>query len=252
MVTIKNPEQIAKMKIAGAILGEGLAQLKAMTKVGVNLLDLEAFFANYLKEQGVESNFLGYYDYPATTCISVNDQLVHGIPRNYVIQDGDLVSIDAGCIYQGMHADAAFTTLCGSPKSEKDVILLEATEESLELAIKAIHPGTRIGDIGATIQTYIEGFGFHLPRDYTGHGIGTAMHEDPYVPNVGTAGTGMKLVPGMVIAIEPMVQIGTAKTYTGKDGWTVYSADHSRSAHFEHTILITDTGAEVLTRKPVS
>lgn len=217
MITVKNQEAINKMRQAGAILSQGLKMLDQATQVGVNCLDLEHKFATFLKAHGVQSNFLGYQGFPATICISINDQLVHGIPRNRVIQDGDIVSIDAGCILDGYHADAAFTKICGFPKDKKDVILVEATEQALNEAIKIIKPGVRLGDIGAAIQTYIEKFGFYLPRDYTGHGIGLAMHEEPYIPNYGTKGTGIRLQSGMTIAIEPMVQIGTVETKVGAD-----------------------------------
>jgi len=248
MITIKTQEQIEKMKIAGKILAKGLKMLNEMAEVGVNVLDLEHAFADFLVKENATSNFLGYHGFPKTICVSINDELVHGIPTDRIIKDGDIVSIDAGCIYEGMHADAAFSKICGTPKSKKDGILIKATEKSLELAIEQVKPGARIGDISSAVQTYIEGFGFHVPRDYTGHGIGFEMHEDPFVPNYGTKGTGMRLKPGMVIAIEPMVQLGTYLTKVAPDGWTVYSADHSNSAHFEHTVLVTETGNEVLTR----
>lgn len=248
MISIKSPSEIGKMRRAGKVLARGLAMLNQEAQVGVNCLTLEEKFANFLKKEHATSNFLGYHGFPATICISINDQLVHGIPQDRVIEDGDIVSVDAGCIVEGYHADAAFTKICGFPKHPKDVILVKATENSLNKAIKIIKPGTRLGDIGATIQSYIEGLGLHLPREYTGHGIGLAMHEDPFIPNYGTWGTGLRLQAGMTIAIEPMVQIGTDQTKVGPDHWTVYSADHSMSAHFEATILVTPTGCEVLTK----
>ncbi|ATZ16580.1 methionyl aminopeptidase [Entomoplasma freundtii] len=248
MVTIKNPVEIIKMRKAGQILAEAIEMLKKETQVGVNCLDLDKKFADFITEKGATSNFLNYHGYPNTICISINDQLVHGIPQNRVIQNGDIVSIDCGCIYDGYHADAAFTKICGFAKEPKHDILVKATEEALAKAIAIVRPGTRIGDIGAEIQTYIEQLGFALPREYTGHGIGQEMHEDPYIPNYGVAGTGMRLQPGMVIAIEPMVQIGTHKTKVGADHWTVSSADKSMAAHFEHTLVVTNDGAEVLTK----
>jgi methionyl aminopeptidase len=218
MVTIKTKEQIAKMRIAGDILARGLAMLKEKAQVGVNLLTLDQAFSDFLKQENATSNFLGYNGFPKTICVSINDQLVHGIPTNRVIKDGDVVSIDAGCIYEGMHADSAFTKICGVEKNKKDGILIKATEKSLELAIEQVKPGARIGDLSSIIQQHLESFGFQVPRDYTGHGIGTAMHEDPYIPNYGVKGTGMRLKAGMVIAIEPMSQIGTAMTKLGSDG----------------------------------
>jgi methionyl aminopeptidase len=156
MVTIKNAEAIKKMRIAGQILAQAMVMLKEKTKVGVNILDLDQAFAKFIQEKGAQSNFLGYNGFPKTICVSINDQLVHGIPRNYEIQDGDIVSIDCGCVYEGYHADAAFTKICGVQKHEKDDILVKVTEKSLELAIALIRPGVRIGDIGATIQKYVE------------------------------------------------------------------------------------------------
>lgn len=217
MVTIKNEQEIEKMRIAGHILADAIKMLKEKTQVGVNVLDLDYAFSEFIKSKGASSNFLGYHGFPKTICVSINDQLVHGIPRDYIIQDGDIVSIDCGCIYDGYHADAAFTKICGTPKHEKDDILIKATENSLELVIALLKPGVRIGDIGATIQTYIEEQGFSVPRDYTGHGIGVEMHEDPFVPNYGTPGTGMRLQKGMVIAVEPMVQAGTHLTDLASD-----------------------------------
>ncbi|WP_026389224.1 type I methionyl aminopeptidase [[Acholeplasma] multilocale] len=248
MVTIKSPEQIEKMRVAGRVLSEAVQMLKDMCQVGVNCLDLDKAFEEFITSKGCTSNFKGYGGFPKTICISINDQLVHGIPANRVIEDGDIVSIDTGCVFEGWHADSAFTKICGVQKDEKHGILLEVTEKSLELAIEQIKPGVRLGTIGATIQQFVESFGFSVPRDYTGHGIGTAMHEDPFIPNYGTPDTGMRLQAGMTIAIEPMVQMGTHKTKTAADKWTVYSADHSMAAHFEHTILVTDSGSEVLTR----
>ncbi len=248
MIKIKTEAQIEKMRVAGKVLAEGLKMLDNKAQVGVNLLDLDQAFADFLKTKNCLPNFLGYQGFPKNICISINDQLVHGIPQDRVIAAGDLVSIDAGCMYEGYNADAAFSKICGEPKSKKDVILIEVTEKSLEMAINVVKPGARIGDIGATIQNYVESFGFSVPRDYTGHGIGLDMHEDPFIPNYGTFNSGLRLREGMVICIEPMVQQGSYLTKTGPDGWTVYSVDHQNSAHFEHTILVTKTGCEVLTR----
>ncbi|ATZ18539.1 methionine aminopeptidase [Williamsoniiplasma somnilux] len=248
MVTVKNYEQISKMKIAGKVLGEAIAMLKEKTQIGVNCLDLDKAFEEFITKKGCTSNFKGYGGFPKTICISINDQLVHGIPQNRVLEDGDIVSIDTGCVFEGYHADAAFTKIVGNPKNDQAVQLLNVTEESLNLAIKMLKSGVRIGDIGHTIQSYVESFGFSVPREYTGHGIGTAMHEDPFIPNYGAAGTGMRLTEGMIICIEPMVQVGHFSTKVASDKWTVYSKDGSMAAHFEHTILITQDSCEVLTK----
>jgi methionyl aminopeptidase len=246
-VTVKTEPQIAKMRVAGKVLARGLKMLRAMIKPGVNVLELDAAFAQFIAENGCESNFKGYYGFPATICVSVNEQLIHGIPADRVINEGDLVSIDAGCKFEGWHADSAITVICGNTIDKNYDILVKATEQSLKLAIEQIKAGVRIGTLSSTVQNYIEDLGFHLPTDYSGHGIGQEMHEDPNVPNVGIPNTGLRLVAGMVICIEPMVQIGTRKTVTAKDGWTVSSADGSMTAHFEHTILVTEDGYEVLT-----
>lgn len=217
MVTIKNIHQIAKMRQAGQVLGQALVMLKEMTQVGVNCLDLDEAFHQFILEHGCQSNFLGYGGFPKTICISINEQLVHGIPIDRVLEDGDIVSIDAGCIFEGYHADAAFTKIVGTPKNELDNKLVTVTKEALDLAIAILKPEIRVGDIGATIQQYVENQGFQVPRDYTGHGIGTSMHEDPFIPNYGQMGTGLRLKAGMVICIEPMVQTGTFQTITAAD-----------------------------------
>ncbi|ALD66826.1 type I methionyl aminopeptidase [Spiroplasma cantharicola] len=246
-ITIKNAEQIEKMRYAGQVLGEALQELKKMIKPGVNCLDLDKFFIDFITQKGCTSNFKGYGGFPAHICISINEQLIHGIPRNRILEDGDIVSIDAGCVFEKYHADAAFTVICGNSKDKKYDKLIELSEKSLYLAIEQVRAGVRIGTISSTVQKFIEENGYHLPTDYSGHGIGLEMHEDPFVPNVGVENTGMRLVPGMAICIEPMVQIGTNKTIVADDDWTVSSKDGSMTAHFEHTILITEGDPEVLT-----
>lgn len=246
-VTIKNSTQVEKMRVAGKVLGEALYNLKKMIKPGVNCLELDKFFIDFITEKGCKSNFKDYYGYPAHICISINEQLIHGIPTDRVLLDGDIVSVDAGCIYEGYHADSAFTTICGTKSTNLYDKLIDVTEKSLFLAIEQVRAGVRIGTISATVQNFIEGYGFQLPTDYSGHGIGLEMHEDPYVPNVGVQNTGMRLIPGMAICIEPMVQIGTNKTVVGDDKWTVSSSDGSMTAHFEHTILVTEGDPEILT-----
>ncbi|ASP28691.1 methionine aminopeptidase [Spiroplasma corruscae] len=246
-ITIKNSEQIEKMKYAGQVLAEALLRLKKMIKPGVNCLDLDKDFIEFITEKGCQSNFKGYYEYPAHICVSINEQLIHGIPKNRVLKDGDIVSIDAGCIYKGYNSDSAFTIICGTSSNELHKKLVELTERSLYLAIEQVRAGVRIGTISSTVQNFIEENGFHLPTSYSGHGIGLEMHEDPFIPNVGIKNTGMRLVPGMTICIEPMVQVGTDKTVVDGDKWTVLSKDGSMSAHFEHTILVTEGDPEILT-----
>ncbi|ARU91100.1 methionine aminopeptidase [Spiroplasma clarkii] len=251
-VTIKNAEQLDKMRYAGKVLGAALYDLKKMIQPGVNCLDLDKYFIDFITKNGCESNFKGYYGFPAHICVSINEQLIHGIPVNRVIKAGDIVKIDAGCSFQGWHADSAFSVICGDIIDEKYDKLLRVTEKSLCLAIEQVRAGVRIGTITSTVQTYVESNGFHLPKDYSGHGIGLAMHEDPFVPNTGKKDTGMRLTKNMTICIEPMVQIGTDQTVVGADNWTVSAADDSMTAHFEHTILVTDNEPEILTiHKPM-
>ncbi|WP_342268760.1 type I methionyl aminopeptidase [Spiroplasma endosymbiont of Aspidapion aeneum] len=246
-ITIKNNKQIDDMRIGGKLLGRALTLLKESIKPGFNCLDLDKIFANFLKENNCDSNFKNYMGYPKYICVSINEQLIHGIPQDREIENGDIISIDAGLIYNDMHLDAAFTTICGKPKNEKDIELVKITKESLFLAIEQIKAGVRIGTLSSTVQKIIEEKGFHLPTAYCGHGIGYEMHEDPQIPNVGKEKTGIRLVKGMTICIEPMVQIGTPKTIVEKDQWTVRSADNSMAAHYEHTILVTEYGYEILT-----
>ncbi|AHI53287.1 type I methionyl aminopeptidase [Spiroplasma culicicola] len=246
-ITIKNSQQIEKMRIAGQVLGEAIYNLKQMIKPGINCLDLDKFFIDFITKHNCTSNFKGYYGYPAHICISINEQLIHGIPQDRILQKGDIVSIDTGCVYEGYHADSAFSVICGESIDKNYDKLLEVTEQSLYLAIEQVRAGVRIGTISSTVQNFVEEHGFQLPTDYSGHGIGLEMHEDPFVPNVGIKDTGMRLIPGMTICIEPMVQIGTNKTVVGDDDWTVSSADGSMTAHFEHTILVTEGEPEILT-----
>jgi len=246
-ITIKNEEQISEMRYAGKVLGAALYNLKQLIKPGVNCLDLNRYFIEFITKRDCKSNFKGYFGFPAFICVSINEQLIHGIPKNYSLKNGDIISIDAGCSYKGWHADSAFTMICGNKNNKKYDKLITVTEKSLYLAIEQVRADVRIGTISAAVQTYVEENGFHLPIDYSGHGIGSQMHEDPYVPNVGKKDTGIKLVPGMAICIEPMVQISTNKTVVADDNWTVSSADGSMTAHFEHTILVTDGNPEILT-----
>lgn len=216
-VTIKTEAQLTSMRYAGQVLGAALYNLKHMIQPGVNCLDLDKYFIDFITANGCQSNFKGYYGFPAHICISINEQLIHGIPVNRTIQAGDIVKIDAGCIFEGLHADSAFTVICGDILDEKYDKLVKVTQKSLDLAIEQVRAGVRIGTISSAVQTYVEANGFHLPRDYSGHGIGFEMHEDPFVPNTGTKDTGQRLVKNMTICIEPMVQIGTNKTVVADD-----------------------------------
>ncbi|AGM25838.1 methionine aminopeptidase [Spiroplasma syrphidicola EA-1] len=247
MVTIKTTQEINYMRKACETLKLIHEELKAMIKPGVTGLMLNQKAEEIIAANDCVPNFKGLYNFPASICVSLNDVLVHGIPDHRPFQDGDLVSVDAGCAYQGYNSDGAFTVIVGSPKDPIDEKLVLVTKTSLDKAIAILKPGVRIGDISATIQSYVEENGFFLPTEFTGHGIGRNLHEDPHIPNSGPAGVGMRLQAGMTICIEPMVQIGTKEIKMLSDNWTPVSKNRLNSAHFEHTILITDEGCEVLT-----
>lgn len=248
MITIKSKAEIEYVKKAASVVSKIHKELKKMIKPGVNGIMLDKMAAKIIKKNNCISNFKGYYGFPNTICVSVNNQLVHGIPNDILFKIGDIVSIDAGAKFHGYNADAAFSMIVGKDISKNFIFtkLLAVTEKSLYKAIKILKPGIRIGEISSTIQKYVEAKGFFLPKNYTGHGIGTSLHEDPIIPNYGNSSSGIKLKEGMVICIEPMVQIGTDKTRTLSDGWSVVSLDGSYSAHFEHTIEITKDGYNIL------
>ncbi len=245
-IVIKSEEEIAIMREAGRHVAQVLQMLVQRVRPGVVEKELDALVREEFARRGVIPTFLGYQGYPATVCISVNDEIVHGIPGDRAFQEGDVVSIDLGCTYRGFVADAAVTVGVGriSPEAER---LIRVTEEALWRGIRAARAGVRLGAIGHAIQTYVEGQGFAVVREYVGHGVGRQMHEDPQVPNYGPPDWGPVLRKGMVLAIEPMVNMGTWRTKRDADGWTVRTADGSLSAHFEHTIAITDGEPIVLT-----
>jgi methionyl aminopeptidase len=242
----RSKDEIAKMRRAGKVVAEMHAATRAATRPGVTTRELDKVAREVLERRGARSNFLNYHGFPAVICTSPNSMIVHGIPGDYVLQDGDILSIDCGAIIEGYHGDAAYTMAVGevSPDTEK---LLRVTEESLWAGIAEMREGRRLNHIGKAVQTVAEGAGFSVVREYVGHAIGTAMHEEPQVPNYWPGTPGPKLKSGMVFAIEPMVNAGSAKTMLLEDGWSVVTADGSLSAHFEHTIAITDDEPEVLT-----
>jgi len=247
LITRKNAEQLALMRRAGAVVAEMHERCIRAAVPGATTLDVDAVAREVLAQRGARSNFLGYHGFPAVVCTSPNDVIVHGIPSaDVVLRDGDILSIDCGAIIEGWHADAAVTVPIGEVDDES-TRLMDVTRTSLEAAIEQVVEGHRLGDVGAAVEGIAERAGFSVVREYVGHGIGTAMHEDPQVPNYGPAGRGMKLKEGHVLAIEPMVNAGTAETEVLDDGWTVVTVDGRRSAHFEHTIAVTDHGPEVLT-----
>jgi len=247
VITRKNAEQIALMRRAGKVVAEMHEVCIRAAKVGATTLDVDAAAREVIERRGARSNFLGYHGFPAVVCTSPNDVIVHGIPSDdVVLGDGDILSIDCGAIIEGWHADAAVTVPIGEVDDESKQ-LIEVTRRSLEAAIDQVVEGHHLGDVGAAVEGIAERAGFSIVREYVGHGIGTAMHEDPQVPNYGPAGKGMKLKTGHVLAIEPMVNAGRAETEVLDDGPAVVTADGRRSAHFEHTIAVTDHGPEVLT-----
>ena len=256
-IPLKNKEGIARMREACAIAATVLEQLKPLVSPGITTQDLEEAGRDWIARLGARSACYGYQHgsrrYPAHTCISVNDEVVHGIPSfRRVLRDGDIVSLDIVVWYNGYVGDNAFTVPVGtiSPELAK---LLHVSREALDLGIRQAQIGNRIGDVSSAIQTYVESNGFSVVRDMVGHGVGVAMHEPPEIPNFGRKGTGEKIKPGMTLAIEPMVNLGGPKTKMLSDGWTCVSADGSPSAHFEHTILTSETGPEILTiPRPVS
>lgn len=249
-IYIKGPAEIEIMRQAGQINAEVLRTLKALLQPGITTADLNAAAEEVLRKHGCYSPFKGYGHppFPASITVSINEELVHGIPNpKRKVRAGDIVSIDCGTVYRGFVADSAITVGVGeiSPLARR---LLEVTEGALYAGIEKMRPGNRTGDVSAAIQQYVESHGFFVTREYTGHGVGRQMHEGPQVPNYGTPGQGLLLRPGMTIALEPMVLVGTDKTRVLKDGWTVVSADGSLTAHFEHTVAVTEGEPLILTR----
>ena len=246
MIIYKSPAEIDLMREAGAILGETLAHLQSMAKPGVPLLELDREADRFIRARDCIPGFVGYDGYKNAICTSVNEQVVHAIPSNRKLREGDLLSLDAGLIHRGFWADAGLSLGIGKISAEAQR-LIDVTRESLALGIAQARVGNRIGDISAAVQHHVEQAGFSVVRSFVGHGIGRAMHEDPQVPNFGIAGTGPLLKPGMVLAIEPMVNAGGPDVALLGDGWTVVTVDHSLSAYFEHSVAITADGPEILT-----
>jgi len=248
-VIIKTSEEIEIMRAAGRINALALVTVRNMVRPGISTGALDKAAEEVIQDNGGVPAFKGYpgpYPYPATLTVSINEELVHGIPGKRALKSGDIVSVDCGTIYQGFVADSAFSVGVGDV-SDKTKKLLEVTETALYEGIKQMHPGNRVGDISAAIQKYVEKYGYQVPREYSGHGVGRQMHEAPQVPNYGKEGRGLVLRPGITLAIEPMLLVGTYRTRVLKDQWTVVSADGSLTAHHEHTIAVTENGPSILT-----
>ena len=248
MIVLRTAKEIDAMRKACIISAEALQIAGEAVKPGITTYEIDQIAYRYIKKQGAEPNFLNYNGYPATACISINDEVIHGIPsKTRVLKEGDIVSIDLGAKIDGYNGDNAATFACGVISDEAKR-LCDATRESLYKGIEQAVAGGRIGDIAYAIQSYCEERGFSVVREYTGHGVGTNLHEDPSVPNYGTPGRGQRLLPGMTLAIEPMINMGTKAIKCLPDGWTVKTLDGKLSAHFEHTVAITPDGPVILTR----
>ncbi len=248
MIVCKSASELVRMRTANALVADVLGALEAMVLPGVTTLDLDAVAESLVREGGAEPAFKGYRGFPATVCASVNEEVVHGIPSKRPLKAGDIVSLDVGVLLDGFYGDSALTVPVGEI-SVAAAKLLSVTEQSLERAISAVRVGARVSDLGHAVQHYVEANGYSVVREFVGHGIGTKLHEEPQIPNYGEPGQGPRLAEGMVLAIEPMVNVGSATVKILKDGWTAVTSDGNLSAHFEHTVAVTAEGAEVLTRR---
>ena len=247
MVVLKTSRELKAMRDAGRISSQALKLAGEAVEPGVSTLEIDRIVRKYIEGQGATPSFLNYGGFPASACISVNDVVIHGIPRKHqILKQGDIVSIDVGAFYEGFHGDNAWTFPCGEVSKEAQD-LMDVTRESLFEGINAARPGNRLGDIGSAVQRSVEARGYSVVRDFVGHGVGAELHEDPSVPNYGTPGRGVRLLPGMTIAIEPMVNQGVHTVETLSDNWSVVTSDGKLSAHFEHTIAITPDGPVILT-----
>lgn len=244
---VKTDQEIEAIRKSGRILAEILQEVTSTVASGMTGEDVDSLARRLLEKHGASAAFLGYQGFPASICISVNDAVVHGIPSKTPFKDGDVVGFDFGVLYDGMITDAARTVIIGDGSTKEDK-LVERTKRSLDEGINAVHSGCHVGDISSAIETYINRFGYGNVRDLVGHGVGHAVHEGPEIPNYGVKGQGPILKSGMTIAIEPMITLGTHEVVLDHDGWTIRTRDGLKSAHFEDTVLITDTGAEILTR----
>jgi methionyl aminopeptidase len=247
VIILKTAEELEKMRRAGRIVASMRRQVLAAVRPGITTGELDAIGEEHITSNGAVPSFKGYRGFPRSICASVNEELVHGIPGDRVLREGDLLSLDFGAIWEGYHGDSAVSVFIGESPSDQAEKLVRVTEEALEAGISEVRSGGRLSDIGHAVQQVVEGAGFGVVREYVGHGIGQSLHEDPPVPNYGAPGRGPELRPGMALAIEPMVTLGDWATRVLDDGWTVVTEDGSLCAHFEHTVALTDAGAEILT-----
>ncbi|MGH2573914.1 MAG: type I methionyl aminopeptidase [Actinomycetota bacterium] len=249
MIIFKSPDEIEKMRRAGRIVALTIDRLIEAVRPGITTSDLDRSAERIIQGEGALPSFKGYRGFPATICTSLNEQVVHGIPGWRILEAGDILSLDVGAIWEGYHADSAVTVFVDGSPSDVATRLVDVTARSLEAGISRLNAGGRLGDVGHAVQQVVEDAGFSVVREYAGHGVGRALHEDPQVPNYGEPGRGPQVKPGLVVAIEPMVNVGDWPTRVLADRWTVVTADGSHSAHFEHTVAVTDEGPEVLTRR---
>ena len=246
MIAIKNERELSAMRKACKITAAARALAGEMVKPGVSTRQIDRAVYDFIVSQGAKPSFLHYHGYPASTCISVNSVVIHGIPGDYILRDGDIVSVDVGAYYQGFHGDCAATFACGTISDEARK-LIDVTKQSFFEGIRFAKKGYRVSDISHAVQTYVESNGFSVVRAFVGHGVGAQLHEEPEVPNFGQPGRGPRLLPGITLAIEPMVNVGTYEVHVMKDHWTTVTADGKLSAHYENTVLITDGEPEILT-----
>lgn len=246
MITIKSKREIELLKVAGNIVYQTHKYLQPYIKEGIKTKELDKLAEDFIRSKDATPSFKGYEGFPSTLCISINSEVVHGFPSDYVLKNGDIVSIDIGACYKGYHGDSAWTYKVGQV-DEKTEFLLEHTEKSLFIGLEQVKPGNRVGDIGYAIQKYAEEHNLGVVRELCGHGVGTSVHEDPEVPNFGIPNTGARLKEGMVIAVEPMLTLGSPRIFIHDNDWTIDTEDGSPSAHFEHTVVVTADGYEILT-----
>ena len=251
MIITRTEDEINKLREAGKIVGLAHKYAQQFLKPGVTTKEIDDKIKEFILSKGCTCSFEGLYGFPGANCISINNEVVHGIPGDRVIQDGDIIKLDIGACYQGYHGDSAWSYIVGTPKSEKDVKLLESTEEALMAGLAAIHDGCTTGDIGAAVEKVAHKYNLGVVKELVGHGVGNKVHMDPDVPNYGKEHKGPVLHTGNVIAVEPMLNLGTADIYMLDDDWTIVTDDDKNSAHFEHTVLVTENGYEILTRRDI-